>query len=163
MGEGFHLDILKLHWHELGHRYFDIWEVLRATDSTQVSVVIDADQIDSFIRAEWSFVLAPQISGRLANRFGEWLDKLTILKAAFVVAFGDEKLCGGVFIEVGSAAAIHFPVLYAEKVSERFKLYLRPQHSIRWPRWNADIEPRKLSGLERIVEVFHAGGKLVEQ
>ena len=91
------------------------------------------------------------------------MDQLTILKVGFILMLGNRQLCGGVFIESGAAAAIDFPVLYAEKVGGRFVLYLRATHDLEGRHRTVDVRSEQALGIEAVTSYFREQGKLVEQ
>jgi hypothetical protein len=163
MGEPFRVVVLKQHWHDLGHPHAGIGDRLQGLDLAQARMVIEADSIQAFRSADWSFVLTPQVSRRMEEQFGEWLDDLTILKGGFILALGSRKLCAGVFIESGAAAAIDFPVIYAEKVGGQFVLYLRATHSLAGRHRKVDVGSEQALGIALVTSFFREQGKLVEQ
>src|SRR4030095_11007991 len=83
MGEPFRIVVLMQHLHDLGPPDAGGWDRLQGLDLAEARMVIEAEQIQAFRSADWSFVLTQQVSRGMEERFGEWLDELTILKAGF--------------------------------------------------------------------------------
>jgi hypothetical protein len=151
---GFHIDILSLFWHDFGYQYTNVWDQLKTSDQSVVAFRINSDDVEVFNPVDCSFTLTSVVSEQLEEKFGAALSKLLTLKAGFILSVDDIKLCGGTFIEIGSAAAIRFPVLYVVKPGKQFILYLRPEHSIYWPRWTVDVEATQFPEADLIQRYF---------
>jgi hypothetical protein len=124
--------ILPEHWHDLGYRYQEVWAKIQTFDCGRATFILTPDDLRAVHADRWGLALTPAASARLKEQFGTYLDSLAMTKAVFVAAVGEVKLFGGVFIEVGSAAAIRFPVIYPYEWEDPFVLLVRPFHDIFW-------------------------------
>jgi hypothetical protein len=120
-------------------------------DLADSAFVVETDDIESYRWTDQVITLTTAASARLWNTFGsEGLFTLACVKGVFVVALGDRKLYGGVFDEIGSQAAIRFPVIYLDKRRHKYVLTLRPWHDFRWTaEVYRGLDPERRQVLER--------------
>ena len=141
---------------------------LQGYDLTKAFFTIEADQIQVFRRADWSFILTEEVCWQLVYKFRFF--RLVTLESmvcslsgvVFVLSLGNHQIAG-FFSFRGSARGYFLPVIDVEQVGQQLILHLRP-HTGCWAGWKPDSVAEQRLGLDmdEVEEFFRSQDKLVE-
>jgi hypothetical protein len=147
-----------MNWPELGNTFESAWPLLMEVDLAESSIWLIAEsdiELYEWSQHQQTLYLTEQATGELREAFSdEELLSWSMRKKVFVVTVDGERLYGGVFIEVGSAAGFEFPVVHTVYSDNRLAFRLRSGYF-------ALVEPSALDSQE-VQDLFRELGKLVE-
>jgi hypothetical protein len=106
----------------LPYNYDDTaWRKLLEAPPNGAVIVTDKD-IEAYNWQDQEIVLNKSAAKRLNG--------IKLIEKSFIVYLGKRPLYGGSFIELGSARAINYPVIYIDKSRSQVVFKLRPIHSV---------------------------------
>ncbi len=161
----FRLYILADDWHQLGLGYEreHCWATLEQADLGKSMWVITESDIEVYDWTGQSITLTAEASSRLKETFsGERELYRNLMEKAFVVTFEDDWLYGGIFLEIGSAMGIRYPVIYHEVYQSQIVFQLRPFHPISAKYQDIEASLKSLVEVEQVRDYFQKQDKLIE-
>jgi hypothetical protein len=120
-------------WQRMGDTQESSWPVIREAylASEDTYVITEAD-IENYNWLEQNITLTHSATEELNNSFGCSYDIIECLNwRVFVVVVDNVPLYGGIFVFLGPAMSIRFPVIYPDYVDNRIIFTIRPGLSSR--------------------------------
>ncbi len=161
----FRLYILADDWNqlELGYEREHCWAILEQADLSKSTWVITEDDIEAYDWSGQSITLTAEASSRLKETFsGEGNLYQNLIEKAFVVTFEGNWLYGGIFLDIGSAMGIRYPVIYPQVHEKQIIFQLRPLHPISAKYQDIETSLKSLVEVEQVHDYFQKQDKLIE-
>ena len=127
------------------------WRKLLETPPNGTVILTDKD-IETYNWRDQEIILSTYASKRLSG--------IKLIEKLFIVYLNKKQLYGGAFIELGSARAINYPVIYIDKKPSQVVFQLRPIHSILQNYRQLDTKIKGRIELEDIKRHFETLGKM---
>jgi len=119
------------------------------------NILVADKEIESYDWQRQTLLLTRSASLRFSKEYIRGLNE-----KLFMVSLGNEPAFAGSFIELASARAIRYPVIYISRKGQQVVFCIRPEHSLSLSRDNIDQSLMERLAPTKMKEYFRRNGKL---